>query len=111
MNEYFLLYFLFFKNILSRKKQRSITANPARKLRVESAEYPRINSLWDKTAIRIRAIPMIGIIDFDKGFFIGGLIEIDFDMKSDYNYWPNGFWLLQLIFSPGETLKYLQKYL
>jgi len=54
---------------------------------------------------------MIGIIDFDKGFFIGGLIEIDFDMKSDYNYWPNGFWLLQLIFSPGETLKYLQKYL
>lgn len=111
LNEYFLLYFLFFKNTFKTKKQRSITANPARKLRVESAEYPRINSLRDKTAIRIRAIPMIGIIDFDKGFFIGGLIEIDFDMKSDYNYWPNGFWLLQLIFSPGETLKYLQKYL
>jgi len=61
---------LLFKNTLSSKKQRSITANPARKLSVESAEYPRINSLRDKTAIRMSVIPIMGIIDFDKGFFI-----------------------------------------
>ena len=91
MNEYFLLYFLFFKNTFKTKKQRSITANPARKLRVESAEYPRINSLWDKTAIRIRAIPMIGIIDFDKGFFIGMNDRSRFELKTENNYCPNGF--------------------
>jgi len=56
-------------------------------------------------------IPRIGIIDFDKGFFIGMNDRSRFELMAENNYCPNGFWLLQLIFSPGETLKYLQKYL
>ena len=104
-------HFLLFKNTLSSKKQRSITANPARKLSVESAEYPWINNLRDKTAIRMSVIPIIGIICFGNDFFIWMIDMKWFDMKTENNYWPKGFWLLQLTFSPGETLKYLQKYL
>ena len=69
--EFCQFYFLFFKNTLSNKKQRSNTTNPARKLSVESAEYPRINILRDRTAIRISVIPMIEMMVFDAGFFMG----------------------------------------
>jgi len=52
----------------------------------------------------------MGITDFDNGFFIDLNDRSRFELKTENNYCPNGFWLLQLTFSPGETLKYLQKY-
>jgi len=47
---------------------------------------------------------------FDTGFFIELTENETTERDGSIIYCPNGLWLLQLIFSPGETLKYLQKY-